>query len=391
MTFTRLSIVLVAVVCLSNSVIGQDPGRVVDLKATDGTVIKATYFASAMPGPGVLLLHQCNRERKVWHLLPSRLAAAGINVLTIDYRGFGESGGERFDKLPPQEAGKMITEKWPGDIDLAFQYLQSQPGVNRNVIGVGGASCGVNNSVQTARRHSDVKSLVLLSGNTNLDGRNYLRSPVALPAFFALADDDEFKPSITSIKWLYSLTGNPGKELVQYSNGGHGADIFPVHPELMSLIVDWYVQTLIKTPGKATPPANAPVISADILILNEIDKPGGAKAVSKKLVDAQRANPDVHLFDEAIVNLIGYEHLQAGDVTTAIEILKLNAEAYPNSPNVYDSLGDVYMAAGERDLARENSKKALAMLATDTKDPEDVRKGIHDNAEQKLKQLGAEP
>jgi len=88
---------------------------------------------------------------------------------------------------------------------------------------------------------------------------------------------------------------------------------------------------------------------------------------------------------------MGYEHLQAGDVATAIEILKLNAEAYPKSPNVYDSLGDVYLAAGQNDLARENSRKALEMLATDTKDPEDVRKGIHDNAEQKMKQLGAQP
>jgi hypothetical protein len=31
--------------------------RVVDLKASDGTVLRASYFAAAKPGPGVLLLH----------------------------------------------------------------------------------------------------------------------------------------------------------------------------------------------------------------------------------------------------------------------------------------------------------------------------------------------
>ena len=43
------------------------------------------------------------------------------------------------------------------------------------MIGVGGASCGVNNSVQTAIRHPEVHSLVLLSGPTNLKGREFLR------------------------------------------------------------------------------------------------------------------------------------------------------------------------------------------------------------------------
>jgi len=58
--------------------------RVVDLTASDGTKLKATYFAAAKPGPGVLLLHQCNRQRKVWDGLAEQLSAAGINVLTFD-------------------------------------------------------------------------------------------------------------------------------------------------------------------------------------------------------------------------------------------------------------------------------------------------------------------
>ncbi|MGC2197284.1 MAG: alpha/beta hydrolase [Terriglobales bacterium] len=227
--------------------------RVVDLTASGGTRLKATFFASAKPGPGVLLFHQCDRQCKVWDGLAQQLASAGINVLTLDYRGYGESGGDRFDQLPPQQAVQVQTEKWPGDIDTAFQYLQSQPGVTRETIGVGGASCGVQNSVQTARRHREVKSVVLLSGNTNLDGRQFLRSAANLPILFAVADDGEFPPTVPAIEWLYSLAPNPGKKLVRYGTGGHGADMFPVHPELPGLIVDWYVTTLIKTPGRAHP------------------------------------------------------------------------------------------------------------------------------------------
>jgi dienelactone hydrolase len=366
--------------------------RVVDLTAPDGTKLKATYFAAAQPGPGVLLLHQCNRQRKVWDGLARQLAASGINVLTFDERGFGESGGDPFDKMSPQQRAQVETEKRPGDLDTAFQYLLSQPGVNRDLIGVGGASCGVGYSVQLARRHPEVKSLALLSGNTDFNGRQFLRNSPKLPVFLSVADDDEFKPSVLAIEWIYTLAADPEKRFVHYTTGGHGADMFAVHPELSGTIVDWYVTTLIKTPGRA--PAShgeTPAVLEEVTILEALDQPGGAAKVEQKLNQARQQNPAATLFPEDLVNFMGYEHLQAGDIKGALEILKLNTAAYPNSPNVYDSLSDAYLADGQKDLARLNCKKVLELLPSDTADPEDRRKLIQASAEEKLKQLGDTP
>ena len=115
----------------------QEPQpRVVELKASDGTFLKASYFAAAKPGPGVLLLHQSNRTRKSWDDLAGRLAAAGINTLTLDMRGFGESGGTPQGWTRQESPAR---KRWADDIDTALQYLVSQPGVNGDVIGVGGA------------------------------------------------------------------------------------------------------------------------------------------------------------------------------------------------------------------------------------------------------------
>src|SRR5215203_2185518 len=88
-------------------------GREVSITAADGTPLKGTYFAAAQPGPAVLLLHMCNTTRKSWDPLGPQLAAAGIHALSVDYRGFGESGGDRADALAPQDAERVITEKWP--------------------------------------------------------------------------------------------------------------------------------------------------------------------------------------------------------------------------------------------------------------------------------------
>ena len=99
----------------------------VDLKSTDGTLLKATFFPAAKAGPGVLLFHQSNRTRTSWDEVSRQLAAAGINTLTIDERGYGESGGKK-------EARELYHD---ADLDSAFEYLVSQPGVDRNAIGGG--------------------------------------------------------------------------------------------------------------------------------------------------------------------------------------------------------------------------------------------------------------
>jgi dienelactone hydrolase len=383
-----LGLLMLAVSCAAQ----QAPGpRVVDLAAADGTKLKATFYgagtAAGKSGPGVLLLHQCNQQRKGWDGLATQLAAAGISVMTLDYRGYGESGGTPVKDLPQGEFPKIVNEKFPGDVEVAYGYLVSQPGVNAHVIGAGGASCGVNQAIQLARRHAEVKSLVLLSGNTDRDGRAFLSKAEKMPVLLSAARDDG--AAVELMEWLYSLSTNPGSKFVEYPNGGHGVEIFAAHKELPAMIVDWYVQTLVKTPGSA--PVNTARRGEPPTILKLIDSPGGAEKAAQQLAAARQKDPHTKLWDEGLVNVIGYEHMQEGDNKGAIEILKLNVSAFPNSANVYDSLSDAYLADGQKDLARQNAKKALELLPTDTSFNEQYRQGIRENAENKLKQLGEKP
>ena len=363
--------------------------RPVNLAAPDGTTLKATYFAAAKEGPGVLLMHQCNQQRKNWDELAGKLAAAGVHVMTIDYRGFGESGGTRFLDIPGPERLQTVREKWPGDMDAAYTYLMSQKGVGHQIAGAGGASCGVNQAIQLARRHPQVKSLVLLSGNTDLDGRNFLRKSAQVPVLLSAAEDDQ--GAVGLMAWLYALSPNPGSKFVRYQTGGHGVDMFGSHKDLPEMIVEWYVQTLVKTPGEAPAVKARNTTPEEVKTLNLLDEPGGATKVMEQLNEERKKDPKASLFNEEMVNVIGYEHLQAGDTKDAIEIFKLNVMAYPNSPNVYDSLSDGYVADGQKELALENAKKALALLASDTTDDEARRKAIQESAEGKLKQLGGNP
>ena len=58
--------------------------------------------------------------------------------------------------------------------------------------------------------------------------------------------------------------------------------------------------------------------------------------------------------------------LQAKKLNEAIEIFKLNVEAYPKGFNTYDSLGEAYMTSGNTELAILNYKKSLELNPQNT-------------------------
>lgn len=68
-----------------------------------------------------------------------------------------------------------------------------------------------------------------------------------------------------------------------------------------------------------------------------------------------------YLLKEDEMNSLGYEFLQSGKIKEAIEIFKLNVEAFQNSGNTYDSLGEAYLANGDKKLALLNYKKSVAL------------------------------
>jgi len=64
-----------------------------------------------------------------------------------------------------------------------------------------------------------------------------------------------------------------------------------------------------------------------------------------------------------LINQIGYQFLlgQNPNPEEAIAVFKANIERYPNSANVYDSLGEAYERTGHMDWAAPQYEKAQAL------------------------------
>jgi dienelactone hydrolase len=359
--------------------------RDVELKAADGTRLKATYFAAAKPGPGVVLLHMCNSQRKAWATLGDRLAKGGVHVVALDYRGYGESGGTPFADLAPAERQRISQQHWPGDIDTAFEFLVSQPGVDRTRIGAAGGSCGVDNAIQLARRHPEVKTLVLLAGGTNAAGEQFLAESPWLPVFASAAEDDG--GAVNLMRWLLGFSSGRGNHLQEYRTGGHGTDMFAVHKDLEPAIVAWFERHLIREPVRVTKPA-APQPGPSARLAAALRAPGGGARALADLRAARTAKKRITLAPEGVINAIGYEFLRGGRVPDALGLFELNVAAYPASANTLDSLSDGYLAAGDNVKALEYARKALAALPGDKAAPEAFKQQVRESAEGKIRQLG---
>jgi len=355
----------------------------VTLKAPDGTVLKATYHAAAKPGPGILLLHQCNRDRKTWTHLATDAASRGFHVLALDYRGFGESEGQRFETF--QEHQPTINEKWPGDVDAAFSWLTSQKGVDRERIGVAGASCGVNQSVLLARRHPEVKTVVLVSGGVNPEGRAYLQKSPWLPVFAAASRGDG--DAVNTMRWILGWSRNASNKFVEYNAAGHGTDMFAVEKGLEPAILTWFETHLRNAPLKPAQTTTAAAPSPIEEFWTTLTQPDGVARARKMYDDARRRDPKVVLFPESEANAYGYQLLQAGNAKDAIVVFQMNVGAYPQSANTYDSLSDAYLAAGNREEVLRNAEKALATLPKDASATEELRAAILESAEKKIREL----
>jgi hypothetical protein len=109
--------------------------------------------------------------------------------------------------------------------------------------------------------------------------------------------------------------------------------------------------------------------------LTMVDTTRGIDAVVKRYNELKQKGFEGCYVNEGQLNMLGYRMLNNDRAKDAVEVFKLNVDAYPESANVYDSLGEAYMNNGDNKLAITNYEKSLEL------DPENK------NAAEMLKKL----
>ena len=92
-----------------------------------------------------------------------------------------------------------------------------------------------------------------------------------------------------------------------------------------------------------------------------IREQGVAEALAQ--YDVWRASGDYPpvVFEEDMLNTLGYRLLRSGRVEEAIAVFQRNVALFPDSYNTYDSLGEAYMIHGDLEPALRNYQKSVEL------------------------------
>jgi hypothetical protein len=115
-----------------------------------------------------------------------------------------------------------------------------------------GGSCGVNQAVQASRRHSEIRTLVLLSGGTDAEGEAHVKGSPQIPVLGAASEEDT--NAAAAIRKIVGLSANQDSRVEMFKEAGHAASMFAKQADLEADIVIWFRSNL-PTGGYGLPPA----------------------------------------------------------------------------------------------------------------------------------------
>lgn len=275
------------------------------------------------------------------------------------------------------------------DTNDLLDYLRSNAStlqIDADRIGIwtcsGNVNVGLPLSMQENRPY--IRCAVVYYGIAEL---NVVRQ--ALPLFVVRAGQDSRGLNQAIDEFVKNaLTSDLNFQFINYLEGQHAFDILDDNDrsrEIIKQTLD-FLKTNLAEKQKVVPET---VLTAttfyDMLIRGQSDS---ALAQYKRSRSKFTGHPNYHwMMQEGGMNAMGYQLMQDQRNEAALEVMKINTENYPNSPNVYDSLGDAYEAVGDTMMAIQSTEKALALLQTDTTTNEDFKRAIREGAEGKLQRL----
>jgi cyclase len=126
------------------------------------------------------------------------------------------------------------------------------------------------------------------------------------------------------------------------------------NPSLESWTTEIYASLTGRAPRSICAPMTEALVQADV----------EAAVATYRRVKAEE--PQDWSFAENELNTLGYQLLQRGRVDDAIVVFELNVEVYPEAFNPYDSLGEAYMVAGQKERAIANYERSLELNPDNT-------------------------
>src|SRR5262249_24737949 len=87
----------------------------------------------------------------------------------------------------------------------------------------------------------------------------------------------------------------------------------------------------------------------------------GGKAAIQKYHDLKASPSAQFLLDEGTLDQVGHDLLDSGKTQDAVEVFRANVEEYPQSADLYASLGEAYVRSDQKELAIQSYVECVTL------------------------------
>ncbi|MFQ3535630.1 MAG: hypothetical protein SNJ58_07115 [Aggregatilineales bacterium] len=197
----------------------------------DGVLLESLLFgAPRRPAPTVLLLHDSDGAKEEWLSLARTWQISGLNVVALDLRGYGLSGGTRDWARAAQ------------DVVSVLERLRGLPNLDPNRLYTLGVGAGANAALSGCASASFCRGAALISPLPTLAG---IPIEAALPAYGArpllLAYGREDSSSAGAATAIEANFGGERRSL-PYEGAGRGMILLEREPNLVEIIARWLLE-----------------------------------------------------------------------------------------------------------------------------------------------------
>lgn len=192
----------------------------------EDVILSARFYRGNSQKPGtVILLHGENQSSNVWLDVPAKLQSAGLNVITLDLRGYGRSSGQ------------LDWTRNEADLHNALTYLASLNMFDANRIAFIGLEAGAALAVSGCVGESACRAVVVISPKNiaKLDLSKSIPLLSKRPLLLIGAQTEALKP-------LRDLV--TGEGTLQQFEGARGADLIQNNADASGVIAAWLLSRI---------------------------------------------------------------------------------------------------------------------------------------------------
>ncbi len=230
----------------------ENPLQVLKIKAStdDEFLLLADYYQGEKHAGGVIVLHDCNNERRAYSAVAKSLAQQGLHTLSVDLRGYGESVSQAYsreavkrqatDIVAYQSEMALITANWPDDLLAMHKFLAKKTDKNKG-ISVVASGCTTSYAVALAEK-INLNSMVMITPQMTYSDKERYKNLVDIPSYFITSSHHQ--NSYTTAQELFTWNGAKRSKLQIFKGTDYNHQLISRKKHLVNDIALWVKSTL---------------------------------------------------------------------------------------------------------------------------------------------------